>query len=230
MSPFLKDMHHIMRLRLYEPPIYEMYILWKEQEKYKFFYYLFVIKMTKTTVTNKTALFAGAGALLAVAVLAVSGMNFLNSTSANWQLWNATNEKMGVGSGSMMGAMMWGRMGDGRRWWVKWWAGWNMMGDAMRNRWQSDEAQAAIAANDYDAFVKAITPTREEFATIVATHANRQAIQAALTNNDYNAFVSAWEANPNKSANMTLPTQEQFAQIVARHKQRTAAMEQIDAQ
>ncbi len=51
--------------------------------------------------------------------------------------------------------------------------------------------QAAIDANDYDAFVKATTPTKDEFTQIVAQNTQHKAIQTAIDNKDYNAFVTA---------------------------------------
>jgi hypothetical protein len=74
--------------------------------------------------------------------------------------------------------------------------------------------EAAIVANDYNAFVEAKKPTQAEFAKIVARYNTHKAIQAAITANDYNAFVTAWNADANKPANATVPTQAQFTKMV----------------
>ncbi len=93
----------------------------------------------------------------------------------------------------------------------------------------SDAIQAAIKANDYDAFVKAFneqlskitTPTKEQFATMVEKHSTREVddkyapIQAAIKANDYNAFVVAFKTlKPSNITETLIPTKEEFAKMV----------------
>ncbi len=101
---------------------------------------------------------------------------------------------------------------------------------------KDDAVQAALKANDYDAFIKALTaklPTKEQFATIVAEQAKHQAVEDAVTANDYDAFVKAITAmQANKSNNgktMPTPTKEEFAKMVAMHTQQAAIQKAIDA-
>ncbi len=74
--------------------------------------------------------------------------------------------------------------------------------------------KAAIAANDYAAFVKASTPTQEEFNDIVTREKSRISIDAAVQANDYNAFVTAIKGTP-MEGNVT---QEQFAKMINHRK------------
>jgi uncharacterized short protein YbdD (DUF466 family) len=78
--------------------------------------------------------------------------------------------------------------------------------------------EAALKANDYNAFVTAFkantnkpsdatVPTQEKFNDMVKQYAKHAAKEAAIEANDYNAFVAA-----------TTPTQAEFAEIVAQHK------------
>lgn len=93
----------------------------------------------------------------------------------------------------------------------------------------NDSIQAAIKANDYEAFVKAFneqlakitTPTKEQFAKMVAKYSTKELddkyapIQAAIKANDYEAFVKAFKTL--KSSNATesvIPTKEEFAKMV----------------
>ena len=79
--------------------------------------------------------------------------------------------------------------------------------------------EQALKDNNYDAYVQATTPTKEEFAQRVSEYTIRTAMKAALEANDYDAFVKAWESNTNKPSDATVPTQEQFNKMVARSQQ-----------
>lgn len=57
---------------------------------------------------------------------------------------------------------------------------------AQYNKQQS--IQTAIDDNDYNAYVKAITPTQEEFTSIVERNKSQKAIQQAITDKDYDAL------------------------------------------
>lgn len=83
--------------------------------------------------------------------------------------------------------------------------------------------QAAIDANDYDAFVKATTPTKDEFTQIVAKNTQHKAIKTAIDNKDYNAFVAALKADTNRPADAEIPTQEEFTKMLEKkaEKQQT---------
>jgi preprotein translocase subunit Sss1 len=72
----------------------------------------------------------------------------------------------------------------------------------------------AIEANDYNAFVKASTPTQEEFNQIVTMHKTQKAIKAAIDNKDYNAFVTALKADTNRPTDAKIPTQEEFNKML----------------
>jgi len=74
--------------------------------------------------------------------------------------------------------------------------------------------EAALKANDYDAFVKATTPSKEEFTQKVNEYKTRTAIQSALKSNNYTAFTAAWNADTNKPTDATLPTQAEFTKMV----------------
>lgn len=78
-------------------------------------------------------------------------------------------------------------------------------------------AEAALANNDYNAYVTATTPTQEEFAQRVAEYKTHAAIEAAIAANDYDAFVTAWNADTQKPTGATVPTKEQFTKMVTKH-------------
>lgn len=199
-----------------------------------------------TASTTKTLLVASVGSILAITALAIWGMTFANgngmkNASRGNGSWQAIQQRLqdwtGLGSGAMMrGAWKQGKgMGFERGVWLGWRAnpargGMNWFGN------QNTAIQAALAANDYDAFVTAwnsiehkradvTLPTKEEFADRVAQYASRESIQTAIANNDYNAFVTAWNAHTNKPSHATLPTQTQFAQIVAQHQAMTTTQQ-----
>jgi hypothetical protein len=56
--------------------------------------------------------------------------------------------------------------------------------------------QSAIEANDYNAFVKASTPTQAEFDKIVTWNKTRKAVDAAIKAKDYTAFTTAIKWTP----------------------------------
>lgn len=85
--------------------------------------------------------------------------------------------------------------------------------------------QAAIDANDYDAFVKATTPTKDEFTQIVAQNAQHKAIKTAIDNKDYNAFVTALKADTNRPADAKIPTQEEFTKMLEKRAEKTQTTE-----
>ena len=85
----------------------------------------------------------------------------------------------------------------------------------------NSDAQKAITANDYTAFVAAIkgTPmegniTQEQFNHMVSAQTRRTAIETAIENNDYAAFTKA-----------NTVSQTEFAEMVKMHKERPAQPE-----
>jgi len=76
---------------------------------------------------------------------------------------------------------------------------------------------AAIEANDYDAFVEATKPTKEEFATIVKQHQTRAAVEVAVKNNDYAAFQTAVKWSPMENV-----TQAEFTKMVDHQTSKTS--------
>lgn len=88
--------------------------------------------------------------------------------------------------------------------------------------------QAALAANDYNAFLKewnadnhkpenATAPTQDQFTRMVEVYKKREAAQSAIEANDYDAYVKA-----------NTITKEEFADIVAQHKNRTAIQNAVE--
>ena len=73
-----------------------------------------------------------------------------------------------------------------------------------------------------NAFVKATTPTQEEFAQRVSEYKTRTAIKSAIDAKDYTAFVKARNADTNKPSDATVPTQDQFNQMVEHTTAKTA--------
>ncbi len=76
--------------------------------------------------------------------------------------------------------------------------------------------EAAIDANDYNAYVTATTPTQAEFTEIVAKHTQQKAMQTAITNKDYNAYVAALKVDTNRPTDAKTPTQEEFTKMIER--------------
>lgn len=89
--------------------------------------------------------------------------------------------------------------------------------------------QAAIKANDYDAFVTAFneqlakitTPTKEEFAKMVKKDITKEIdnkyapLQAAIKANDYDAFVTAFKIlKPSNITENVIPSNEEFTKMV----------------
>ena len=108
----------------------------------------------------------------------------------------------------------------------------------------SDALQAAIKANDYDAFVKAfneqlakiITPTKEEFAKMVAKYPTKELddkyapLQAAIKANDYDAFVTAFKTlKPSNVTENVIPSKEEFVKMVEMTKKHDAVQAAIKA-
>ena len=56
--------------------------------------------------------------------------------------------------------------------------------------------ETALETNDYDGYVKATTPTRDEFTRMSEMHNQQKAIHAALEAKDYDAFVTAAKDTP----------------------------------
>ena len=56
-----------------------------------------------------------------------------------------------------------------------------------------DVYKRQLKDNNYDAYVQATTPTKEEFAQRVSEYTTRTAMKAAVDTKDYDAFVKAWE-------------------------------------
>lgn len=115
----------------------------------------------------------------------------------------------------------------------KGWFGWEMgrggkggfggwFGGEFHGMKQDPAIEAAIKANDYNAFVTAFNadtkkptdatvPTQDQFNDMVKQYTKHAAKEAAIDANDYNAYVAA-----------TTPTQDEFTKIVAEHAQRKA--------
>ncbi len=128
--------------------------------------------------------------------------------------WSGTTQ--GQWHGKKGEGMMWFGLGGGM--WIG--MGWHFTDDS--DMWK------AIAANDYNAFVKAFNadthkpsdataPTQEQFNKMVTQYKKQKAIDAAIEANDYNAFVSA-----------TTVSKEEFATIVARHTAQKAIKTAVD--
>jgi len=90
----------------------------------------------------------------------------------------------------------------------------------------NSDAQKAITANDYTAFIATIkgSPmegkiTQEQFNHMVLAQKRRTAIDAAIEKNDYAAFVEA-----NKVS------ESEFTQMVKMHKERPAQPQEKTAQ
>lgn len=81
--------------------------------------------------------------------------------------------------------------------------------------------QAAIKANDYQAYVKATTPTQDEFNKLVARENSKIAIENAIKANDYNAFLTAWKLDTSRPADITAPTQQMFSKIVEKYNKKS---------
>lgn len=108
----------------------------------------------------------------------------------------------------------------------------------------STEIKAAIKANDYNAFVTAFnnqlakitTPTKEEFAKMVANYPKKQwedkyaPLQSAIKANDYDAFVTAFKTlKPSNITETIIPTKEEFANLVDMAKKHDAVQSAIKA-
>lgn len=108
----------------------------------------------------------------------------------------------------------------------------------------SDAIQAAIKANNYEAFVKAFneqlakitTPTKEQFAKMVAKYSTKELddkyapIQAAIKANDYEAFVKAFNIlKPSNITENVIPTKEEFAKMVEMSAKNDAVQAAIKA-
>lgn len=100
----------------------------------------------------------------------------------------------------------------------------------------NEQIKEAVDANDFDAFVNAISeidPDRaediseEDFAQIVEKHENREAVHDAIENEDYDAFLEAIEDAGKR--NVDDMTEEKFQQIVTRHNAHEAARDAIEA-
>jgi hypothetical protein len=196
--------------------------------------------MCTNMTTNKTLVMAGLGiATLIGAVSAVSMVSADNSSVATstqakktwsfkWQLakWQKTGTgRNGTGSRMNRGWKdnKWGMHKE----WIMGWFG--MHGIMGKGKNKNPAIEAAIKANDYNAFVtawnadtkkpaNATLPTQAQFNDMV-THAAKQAtIEAAIAANDYTAFVEA-----------TKPTQAEFAKIVAKYNTHKAIEAAITA-
>lgn len=119
--------------------------------------------------------------------------------------WSTMWPRWEFGQGGWFGMGKWGKWGKG------------MWGE-MHGMKQDPAVEAALKANDYNAFVTAFNantnkpadatvPTQEQFNDMVKQYAKHAAREAAIEANDYNAFVAA-----------TTPTQAEFAEIVAHHQ------------
>jgi len=109
---------------------------------------------------------------------------------------------------------------------------------------KSDAIQAAIKANDYDAFVKAFnaesdkitTPNQDEFAKIVTRFKEKPVdsksapLQAAIKANDYDAFVTAFKTlKPSNVTENVIPSKEEFVKLVDMAKKHEAVQAAIKA-
>lgn len=182
--------------------------------------------------TNKTLLIAWVGSILAITALAIGGMSYAGNSDNAWRaIQNGSGMQAGFGSGNA--GMMRGEGRQGKwmwkeRWEMKWVGIWLGMGgnlgrgDMMWFGKQNTGVQAALAANDYNAFLKewnadnhkpenATAPTQDQFTRMVEVYKKREAAQSAIEANDYDAYVKA-----------NTITKEEFADIVTQHKNRTA--------
>lgn len=89
---------------------------------------------------------------------------------------------------------------------------------------EREKVQAAIEAEDYDAFISAINENRaegmtlEKFNEIVERHNTHEAIEDAIENNDYEAWIEAVSSLPHAPDIADVITEEDFSTLIELHE------------